>query len=98
VGALTFDRVDLERYPALGLALEAGRKGGTYPAALCAADEIAVSAFLEGAIGFLDITAVVEETLSSHTPCQEPHLADILAADRWARSVASRLVLSRRRA
>jgi 1-deoxy-D-xylulose-5-phosphate reductoisomerase len=93
--ALTFDRVDYQRYPALRVALEAGRKGGTYPAVLSAADEVAVDAFLEQRIRFTDIPPVVEETLAAHDSCSSPQLADILEADRWARSTAGALVSSR---
>jgi len=65
--------------------LEAGRKGGTYPAVLSAADEVAVELFLEGRIGFLDIAKLVKETLEQHqsTPC--PSLEEVLTADAWAR-------------
>ena len=85
MGALTFEVPDLEKFPCLELALEAGRKGGTYPAVLSAADEVAVELFLEGRIGFLDIAKLVEETLGQHrsTPC--PTLEEVLTADAWAR-------------
>jgi 1-deoxy-D-xylulose-5-phosphate reductoisomerase len=65
VGALTFEDPDHARFPAIGLARGAMAKGGRAPAAFSAANEIAVSAFLAGQIGFLDIAALVEETLSS---------------------------------
>lgn len=90
VGALTFGEVDLDRYPAVRLALQAGREGGTYPAVLSAADEVAVQAFLEGRIGFTAIPQIVEAALESHTPCRDAKLDDILAADRWARIYVSR--------
>jgi len=85
IGALTFEAPDLEKFPCLRLAVEAGRKGGTYPAVLSAADEVAVELFLEGRIGFLDIGKLVEETLEQHqsTPC--PSLEEVLTADAWAR-------------
>ncbi len=85
IGALTFEAPDLEKFPCLELALEAGRKGGTYPAVLSAADEVAVELFLEGRIGFLDIAKLVKETLEQHqsTPC--PSLEEVLTADAWAR-------------
>jgi 1-deoxy-D-xylulose-5-phosphate reductoisomerase len=92
LGSLTFSRVDAERYPALKIALEAGKAGGTYPAALSAADDVAVHAFLGSKIGFRSIPEVVEATLSQHTSCSVPALDDILEADRWARNVAERLV------
>ncbi len=85
IGALTFEAPDLEKFPCLRLAVEAGRKGGTYPAVLSAADEVAVELFLEGRIRFLDIGKLVEETLEQHqsTPC--PSLQEVLTADAWAR-------------
>jgi 1-deoxy-D-xylulose-5-phosphate reductoisomerase len=92
VGSLTFAAVDLDRYPALRVALEAGRAGGTYPAVLCAADEVAVEAFLRGAISFVDIPGIVERALEIHQSCAQPQLDDILLADRWARNVAHRFV------
>ena len=85
LGALAFETPDLERFPCLKLALEAGRKGGTYPAVLSAADEVAVELFLEKRIGFLDIAKLVEEALEEHRSIPNPSLEDILAADAWAR-------------
>jgi 1-deoxy-D-xylulose-5-phosphate reductoisomerase len=61
---------------------------------LCAADEVAVEAFLAERIGFLDIPAVVEGVLGAHEPCSTPDLPDILAADDWARGAVSRLLSS----
>ena len=93
IGALNFAPVDYGRYPALKLALEAGRRGGTYPAALCAADEVAVEAFLRGLTRFTDIPAVVQDVLDGHEDCGSPSLDDILGADERARARA-RLSLS----
>jgi 1-deoxy-D-xylulose-5-phosphate reductoisomerase len=88
LGALHFGEPDLARYPCLDLALTAGRQGGTYPAALAAADEEAVGAFLGGRIGFLDIPRLLADTLENHRPVAEPALADVLAADEWGRDFA----------
>ncbi|MEE9593315.1 MAG: 1-deoxy-D-xylulose-5-phosphate reductoisomerase, partial [Thermoplasmata archaeon] len=85
----TFQELDQARYPCFGLAVEAGRKGGTYPAVLSAADEVAVNLFLNRRIGFTDIFKVVEGTLQKHTPVYNPSLEDILEADRWARELAA---------
>ena len=87
-GALTFEPLDEAKYPCFRLALDAGRKGLTYPAVLSAADEVAVEMFLGGAIGFMDIPAVVDWALSWHEPAAAPGLEDILAADEWARRTA----------
>ncbi len=88
VGALDFEAVDLERFPCLRLAREAGERGGTYPAVLSAADEVAVELFLAGRIRFTDIAPVVAGALEEHRAVAHPSLDDILAADAWARGAA----------
>ncbi len=88
---LIFKRIDRSRFPCLQLALEAGKRGGTYPAALCAADEIAVSLFLDKQINFLKIGEIIDKTLSLHKYIATPTLEDILATDRWARETALKL-------
>ena len=90
VGTLNFEEMNLERYPCFKLALEAGRKGGTYPAVLAAADEIAVGMFLAHQIGFADIPKVVDAVLSAHDCVDYPSMEDVLDADRWARDYARR--------
>ncbi|MDD5312930.1 MAG: 1-deoxy-D-xylulose-5-phosphate reductoisomerase [Dehalococcoidia bacterium] len=85
----TFEPVNYAQFPCLKLALEAGRKGGTYPAALCGADEIAVELFLKNQISFLDIERVIEKTLSLHQNKARPRLEDIIEADKWARKTAA---------
>jgi len=85
VSPLHFESLDLRRYPCLGLALEAGHRGSTYPAVLAAADEVAVERFLAGRIGYLEIPKVIEEALDAHNGVSDPTLDDILAADVWAR-------------
>ena len=87
-GALTFEALDVARYPCFQMALEAGRKGLTYPAVLSAADEVAVELFLAGAIGFTAIPNLVEWVLSKHEPVSNPDLKDILEIDEWARKTA----------
>ncbi|MCE2464690.1 MAG: 1-deoxy-D-xylulose-5-phosphate reductoisomerase [Dehalococcoidia bacterium] len=82
---INFEPLDPSRYPCFSLAVEAGRKGGTYPAALSAADEVAVDRFLEGRIGFLDIPRILEEVLAKHTPTGGKSLEEIMEADRTAR-------------
>ena len=83
---LTFEEPDLVAFPGLKIAVEAGKKGGTYPAVLAGADEAAVSLFLERKIRFTDIPRLVEETLSIHTPTASPSLEEIIFAENWARS------------
>lgn len=90
-GALTFAPIDFARYPALQLAIEAGLRGGIYPAVLSAADEVAVDAFLAGRIPFPHIAQIVLETLDRATPCPDPDLDDILGADAWGRQTAHAL-------
>ena len=88
VGSLTFSAPDMSRYPCLRLAMEAGQRGGTYPAVMAAADEVAVDRFLKGGIGFLDIPRVVESVLEAHSPISSPDLEEVMEADRWARAGA----------
>jgi 1-deoxy-D-xylulose-5-phosphate reductoisomerase len=87
--SLNFGEPDLGRYPCLRLALEAGARGGTWPAALAAADEVAVECFMAGRISFTDIAKVVDSTLSAHAGTADPVLEAVLEADRWAREYAS---------
>lgn len=84
VGSLTFEQPDRHRFPALDLAYAAGRAGGTVPAVLNAANEVAVELFLGGRIRFTDIPRLVERVLEKHEP-EAPALESILAADGWAR-------------
>lgn len=90
IGSFTFEEPDLERFPCLGLAYEALSKGGTMPAVLNAANEVAVSLFLEGRIGFTGISGIVEKTMNLHTPVNSPELDDIFEADSWARRIATK--------
>lgn len=91
---LNFAKPDLGKFPALGLALEAARQGGTMPCVLNAADEEAVERFLEGKLKFTGIYKVIEKVVSHHKIIQRPSLDDILAADTWARQQA-RTVMTR---
>jgi 1-deoxy-D-xylulose-5-phosphate reductoisomerase len=85
---LDFEKVSSRRFPCLGLAREAMKKGGALPSALNAADEIAVAAFLEGRLAFLGISEVIEGVLS-RTPGNKLHsIQDVLAADAEARRMA----------
>jgi 1-deoxy-D-xylulose-5-phosphate reductoisomerase len=92
IGRLTFEAPDEERFPGLRLAREALRAGGAAPVLLNAANEVAVGAFLEGRIGFLDIVAVVEAVLAAGTDAAAVSLDDIMALDACARRQAEALV------
>jgi 1-deoxy-D-xylulose-5-phosphate reductoisomerase len=83
--SLTFEPPDGEQFPCLNLALDASRKGGTYPAVLSTADEVAVALFLEERISFTDIPKLVAEILEEHLITPHPSLEDVLAADDWVR-------------
>jgi 1-deoxy-D-xylulose-5-phosphate reductoisomerase len=98
LGALTFEPADLDTFPCLRLAREAGAAGGTAPCTLNAANEVAVHAFLRGGLRFLQIAEVIEETLN-RLPEQQVHSFDSLAhADTQARRLAGELVESLTRA
>jgi 1-deoxy-D-xylulose-5-phosphate reductoisomerase len=88
IGRLDFEETDTDRFPALNLARRAGEVGGTLPAVLNAANEIAVEAFCAGEISFTEITTTVARVMDVHELVTQPSLGDILAADAWAREVA----------
>jgi len=92
VRSLEFYKPDVEKFPNLKLAYEAGKIGETMPAVLNAANEIAVEAFLEDSIGFMDISRVIEEALSRHHIMKSPTLGEIRDADLWARDCAKKTV------
>ncbi|NWF78343.1 MAG: 1-deoxy-D-xylulose-5-phosphate reductoisomerase [Chloroflexi bacterium] len=93
IDSLNFEPADYNRFPCPKLAREAGKLGGTYPAVLCAADEVAVELFLNRRISFTDIAKIVQKTLDQHQNIAKPSLEEILAADAWARECATRLSL-----
>jgi 1-deoxy-D-xylulose-5-phosphate reductoisomerase len=92
IGALNFAAPDPLRFPCLDLAYGALRAGGSAPATLNAANEIAVAAFLDGRAGFLDIAGVCAETLSRLPARRVDSLDDALAADREARTLAAQVL------
>ncbi len=92
IGALTFEAPDLQRFACLGLAFEACRAGGTLPAVLNAANEIAVEAFLAKQIGFTDIPRLVAEAMEAHRPESGTDLETILEADRRSRRWAAQRI------
>lgn len=91
INNLTFEQPDLDAFPCLKLAIEAGKKGGSYPAVLCAADEVVVELFLSQRIKFTDIPNLIEQALEQHQAIAQPTLEEIMAADVWAREKVVRL-------
>ncbi len=91
IGAIHFQQPDLQRFPLLRVAYEAGRVGGTLPAVMNAANEVAVHKFLAGQIDFLDIARLVVKVLEAHSSVARPQLDDIFAMDTWARAYCSEL-------
>lgn len=92
VGKLHFQEMDVERFRCLHFAYEAGKIGGTMPTALNAANEIAVAAFLEGKIRFLQIEDLIEKTLSVHSSIEYPSLAEIQEVDKETRQFVNSLL------
>ncbi|VXD01368.1 1-deoxy-D-xylulose-5-phosphate reductoisomerase [Sphingomonas sp. AX6] len=92
VARLDFEAADAVRFPAIGLAKEALRAGGARPAILNAANEVAVEAFLKGRVGFLEIAAIVADTLGRYDPLAPDSLDAVLAIDAEARRIAGERV------
>ena len=92
VGTLEFLPPDFERFPCLRLACEAGKTGETMPAVMNAANEVAVSAFIEKRIGFMDIPAVIGRTMALHRVKEVKSVDDVMEADRWARKTGETIL------
>ena len=92
IGTLTFERPDFKRFPALRIAYDALAHGGTAPAVMNAANEVAVAAFLDRRLPFLQITTIIEETINRLGALPLQSLDDVLAADLAAREHASQLI------
>jgi 1-deoxy-D-xylulose-5-phosphate reductoisomerase len=92
IGTLSFAKPDKGRFKCLDLALQAGKIGGSMPAVLNAANEIAVGAFLEGHIGFLQIPMLIERTMEAHTAYNIDHIDGVMEADSWARHTAEEVL------
>jgi len=88
IGRLDFEEPDTDRFPALILARHAGEVGGTLPAVLNAANEIAVQAFCDRQISFTDISETVSQVMEAHEVIGQPTLEQILVTDDWARETA----------
>jgi 1-deoxy-D-xylulose-5-phosphate reductoisomerase len=91
-GELNFLPVEKKRFPALALAYAALIEGGTMPAVLNAANEVAVAAFLAGRIGFREIHRIIDRTMQRHQSTHAKNVDDVIDIDRWAREVASAYV------
>jgi 1-deoxy-D-xylulose-5-phosphate reductoisomerase len=90
IGSLTFEEPDVDRFPALALARQAGEIGGTLPAVLNAANEVAVEAFVNRKINFPQITELVRRVMAAHQTVAHPQLEQIFEADAWARREAAK--------
>ncbi|MCP3682554.1 MAG: 1-deoxy-D-xylulose-5-phosphate reductoisomerase [bacterium] len=88
--SLTFEKTDMERFPCIYYAYEAGKIGGTMPAVLNAANEIAVKNFLAKKISYLDIPATIKTVMDAHKLVKNPELNDVVEADAWARKEAEK--------
>jgi len=91
-GSLEFRKPDMKKFPCLKLAYEAALCGGTAPVVLNAADEIAVSAFIENKIRFSDLPEIIEKILNCHNPVNNPSLDDILQTDLWAKRETGKII------
>jgi 1-deoxy-D-xylulose-5-phosphate reductoisomerase len=94
VGQLNFEALDETRFPCFRLALDAARRGGTYPSVLVGADEEAVALFLGGKIEFSRIAELIETALEQHQSIEQPDIAAILEATAWARRATREIIMS----
>ncbi|QTA82496.1 1-deoxy-D-xylulose 5-phosphate reductoisomerase [Desulfonema limicola] len=92
IGSLTFQDPDMDKFPCLAMAFQACKTGGTMPAVLNAANEIAVEAFLNKDISFLHIPEIIQKTMEKHEPVQNPDITAIIQADQWARENAGEFI------
>jgi 1-deoxy-D-xylulose-5-phosphate reductoisomerase len=94
IGALTFKKPDNKCFPCLSYAYTALDAGGTMPSVLNAANEVAVSAFLKGAIKFTEVPVIIRKTMDHHIVISEAELDVVIEADRWARKKAEEIIKS----
>ena len=88
VGKLNFLRPDLDKFPALKLAYEAGKEGGSFPAVLNAANEVAVSLFLQKEISYVQIPQLIENVMNKHKKITNPEVSELFSIDKWSRDIA----------
>jgi 1-deoxy-D-xylulose-5-phosphate reductoisomerase len=96
IGRLTFEAPDTQRFPGLALGYAAARAGGTMPAVLNAANEVAVAAFLDGRLPFLGIPQTVQAAMAAHTAQEITSLAQVLQINQWAREFAQGYIAAAR--
>ena len=94
ISTMNFKAVDINRYPAIKLAYEAGKQEGSMPTVFNASNEVAVDAFINKKLRFILIEEVIERTMKAHTNISNPSLEEVLEVDKWAREYASRLIES----
>jgi 1-deoxy-D-xylulose-5-phosphate reductoisomerase len=92
IGSFTFEAPDFDKFKCLALAFDALKTGGTLPAVLNAANEVAVTAFLDERLAFPEIPEVIRRVMGRHTVVSDPTLEDIIGADAWARGEAGEAV------
>jgi 1-deoxy-D-xylulose-5-phosphate reductoisomerase len=94
VGTLTFEEPDTDRFPCLAYAYKSLEAGGSMPAVLSAANEVAVKYFLDEKIGYTDIARTIIRTMDAHSPNPIKNVDDALKADLWARQEAEKIIQS----
>jgi 1-deoxy-D-xylulose-5-phosphate reductoisomerase len=95
LSTLSFESPDIQRFPALRIAIEAGRAGGTTPTVLSAVDDVAVDAFANGRITWMGIARLLETILARHVSTPVTSIGDVMEADAWARAEARTLISQR---
>lgn len=91
INTFTFEKPDIKVFRCLSFAYKAAEIGGSMPSAMNAANEVAVSLFLQGQIKFMDIMDIIENVMDNHKVIVDPSLDDIIDVDRWAREEVMRL-------
>ena len=89
---LNFFEPDKKRFPCLHIAYQAGKAGGTYPAVMSAANEIAVDMFIKGKVDFYGISDLIQQVLERHDPLYEYTLEELIEIDSWARSESAKII------
>lgn len=93
--SLTFEKPDMDTFKCLSLAYRAIKTGGTMPTVMNGANEMAVAAFLENKIGFLDIADIIEKTMMSYNVKYDYAVEDLVEADKWARNFSNNLIMTK---